>query len=338
MLIILPFFSIINSFSIYNQGIFESARANFSMSFIWVIYFVFHIFRVRESTVLKAFFCISVFIVAVQIIQQFTYPYALFGINTEDDIIEQGLNETAEMRNGLWRFRMHINGYYTVPIIFLMVNWLRKKIDIRLIVYFVLLLISIYLTLTRQVILATLFTIFFSFFTKNFRYISIGFIIALLLYMNYDSLLGDMAEKTNNELNKNNIRLYAALYYWQDSLKEFTTFLFGYGLPGPRGAFYNYVQKLHDLGLHVVDVGFIGIIWRYGLLYVIICFYLLYCLFFKFRRYIPLYIRLFVVYVSVMAIMIFPIGASQVMTMIWPLLLYICDLHINKSQFALITT
>lgn len=342
LFMILPFLSIINSSIIYGQPVFIGVRANFSMAFGWIMYFILHIFKVKEKTILKALLFISSFIAIVMIIQQFTYPYAFFGVITEDRMISHGLNEIADTRNGLWRFRMNIDMYYTAPILFFMLTMIKqKKYDTNVLFYFVLLLVSVYLSLTRQVIFATIFTIVFSFFINN-KSLNIGYYVLLLLfgillYFNYDVLFGELSETTSNDLNNDNIRVYAASYLWSDVIKNFSTFLLGYGVPGDEGMFHNYVERLQDMGIYVVDVGFIGMTWRYGIIYVLLSYYLLFYIFFKIKDEAPMYARLFVVFVFVMSIMIFPFGAQPIMTMVWPLLLYICDLRINKSQLALQT-
>lgn len=342
LFMILPFLSIINSSIIYDQSVLTGLRANFSMAFVWIMYFILHIFKVKEKYILKALLYIGSFIAIVMIIQQFTYPYAFFGVITEEGMVSHGLSEIADMRNGLWRFRMNIDMYYTAPILFFLLTMIKqKRYDTNIMFYFVLFLVSVYLSLTRQVIFATIFTIIFSFFINN-KKLNIGYYVLLLLfgvlmYFNYDVLFGELSEQTSGELNNDNIRVYAATYLWNDSFNNISTFLFGNGLPGEKGMFHNYVERLQDMGIYVVDVGFIGMTWRYGFLYVILSYYLLFHIFFKLKSEAPMYIRLFVVFVFVMSIMIFPFGAQSIMTMVWPLLLYICDLRINKSQFALQT-
>ena len=62
----------------------------------------------QESTILKAFLIISLFIAGVQILQQFTYPNALFGVYDEesfDDLLkaaeaaDKELKEKQEQEN-----------------------------------------------------------------------------------------------------------------------------------------------------------------------------------------------------------------------------------------------
>ena len=130
LLLILPFFSMMNSHSLYGQGYVDSIKT-MTGCFVWVFYFVLHKYKVQESTILKAFLVISLFIVGVQIIQQFTYPNAVFGVLSDDAMIEQGVQEAAEQRNGLWRFRMGGNAYFSCIILFASIAWIRKKFNLK---------------------------------------------------------------------------------------------------------------------------------------------------------------------------------------------------------------
>lgn len=336
LLIILPFISSINTYMLYGQSFYDSIRA-LTGNFVWVFYFVLHKYKVQESTILKAFLIISLFIAGVQILQQFTYPNALFGVSDEDSVIEKGLTEIAEKRNGLWRFRMAVNGYFTAPILFACLMWARKKINNKLIILIAVMLISIYLTLTRQVIAACLLAVFMSFFLGKrnkgmARAMILGVILLSVIYAYSDVLFGSLAEQTSEDMNDSNIRLFAASYFWEASIKNPMTFLLGYGIPGQHGEFASltdYIQ--HTLFLFTNDVGFIGRAYEAGYIYVIACYYLLWKVFFKNKEAIPVYIRTFVIFTGVMSIMIFPM-ASTVYFFVWSCLLYICDIHINKER------
>lgn len=337
-LIWVPFFSIFNSWSIYSQSPSRSFLLMASQS-TWVIYFLLHKYKVQEQTILKAFFYIALFLVAIQIVQQFTYPNAPFGTMSQDAMMESHAMEAAEQRNGLWRFRMHQNGYYTAPILFAMWIGIRKKIDIRLGVFIALFFASIYLTLTRQVMFACILAIFCSMFMGqkkiNFTALLLGLIFIAGLYVYYDVLFSKLAQQTQDDSNEDNVRLLAASMLWEESLKTPFTFLFGYGLPDSTSAYGLHMYKLSNfLGIYTSDVGFIGQIFERGFIYVCVCYYMLYKLFFKFKKVIPMYIRMFVMFAGVMSVMIFPCIMSA-QTVVWAMLLYVCDLHINKSILAL---
>lgn len=338
LLIWVPFLSFFNSWSIYSQSPSRSFLLMASQS-TWVIYFLLHKYKVQEQVVLKVFFYIALFLVGIQIVQQFTYPNAPFGTMSQETMIERHAMEAAEQRNGLWRFRMHQNGYYTAPILFALWIKIRKKANPKLAVFVALFLASIYLTLTRQVMFACILAIFCSMFMGqkkiNFTALLLGLIFITGLYVYYDVLFSKLAQQTQDDSNADNVRLLAASMLWEESLKTPFTFLFGYGLPDSTSAYGLHMYKLSNfLGIYTSDVGFIGQIFERGFIYVCVCYYMFYKLFFKFKKVIPMYIRMFVMFAGVMSVMIFPcIVPAQ--TFVWAMLLYVCDLHINKSILAL---
>lgn len=338
LLIWVPFLSFFNSWSIYSQSPSRSFLLMASQS-TWVIYFLLHKYKVQEQTILKVFFYIALFLVGIQIVQQFTYPNAPFGTMSQETMIERHAMEAAEQRNGLWRFRMHQNGYYTAPILFALWIKIRKKANPKLAVFVALFLASIYLTLTRQVMFAGILAIFCSMFMGqkkiNFTALLLGLIFITGLYVYYDVLFSKLAQQTQDDSNADNVRLLAASMLWEESLKTPFTFLFGYGLPDSTSAYGLHMYKLNNfLGIYTSDVGFIGQIFERGFIYVCVCYYMFYKLFFKFKKVIPMYIRMFVMFAGVMSVMIFPcIVPAQ--TVVWAMLLYVCDLHINKSVLAL---
>lgn len=194
------------------------------------------------------------------------------------------------------------------------------------------------LTLTRQIIAACLIVIFCSFLIgKKVKITTIILIIFLLvgLYYSYDFLFSSFTAQTKEENTENNIRLLAATYYWNESIRTPWTFLFGYGLPATKGIYLDYILQIRNLyKFYTTDVGFVGQIYERGILYVIACYILMYRLFVQLKNKIPEYIRLFVLFTGIMSPLIFPyIETTQFI--IWGMLLYICDFHINNSPLVL---
>lgn len=338
LLIILPFISSINTNALYGQSYIDSAKS-LLVTFVWVFYFILHKYNVKESTILKAFVLISIFIAAVQIMQQFTFPRALFGVLSKDQMIEYGREEIAEQRNGLWRFRISGSAFFTAPVLFACFEWIRRRNNINLIVMIALMLVSIYLTLTRQVIAACLFTIFVSFFIgkkskDSLRFLILCAVLLTLIYSYSNILFESFAIQTNEDINEDNIRVLAGTYFANESISSLPVFLFGHGAVGRIGAYANLMEQLKTLmHFYTSDVGFIGMTYTYGAIYVFICYKLLWKTFYTYRKVLPLYIRMFVIFTGVMSIMIFPM-TNQLTYLIWTMLLYISDLYINRSNKA----
>lgn len=334
LMMFLPFLSVFNSWNIYNQPL-SSGTWVLIGHFTWIVYFILHKYKISESALLKVFFIASLAIVLIQIVQQITYPEALFGVMNTEEMIEKGAKEAAEIRNGLWRFRMHFNAYFTAPILFVSWLWIQKKFNINLLLWIILLLISVYLTLTRQVMFACIITLVYSFFL-NKKGKSKAFILILIfiacLYSFYDILFSSLAEQTSEDNTDDNIRLLAATYFWEESLKTPFTFLFGIG-KGTGNSLLAQIQEIQTsvYRFYISDVGFIGEIYERGLVYVLTSYYLLYKIFIRLKNIIPTYIRMFTLFTGLMSIMIFPfIGFYQIL--VWAMLLYISDLHINLKE------
>ncbi len=338
LLTFIPFISIFNSWSVYSQSIYDGLTATLS-SLVWIVYFLLPRYKLSETTILKIFLFVAIFIVAVQVLQQFTYPNVLFGVSRAEDL-DAAHTELAEQRNGLWRFRMHQNAYYTAPILFAAWTWLQKKANYKLLLLTVILLVSVYLTLTRQVMVACIFAIFLSFFLGKKRInkgaFFLGVALIISLYFVYDVLFSALAEQTKADSTEDNVRILSASYFWNESIKNPFIFLFGHGEFSSNSYYGQMLTQLQTVfGFYTVDVGFIGQIYVNGIIYVLVCYVLMYRVFFKLKNIVPTYIRMFVAFVGVMSPMIFPMTSASTY-LVWVLLLYVCDLYINKSKNQII--
>lgn len=339
LLIFLQFPSMINSWMYFGQSPMQSLNADLA-AFYFITYFMLHYYQVEERTILKAILFIAIAIVAIQLVQQFSYPNCWFGIYNEEK--QAIMNELAEQRNGLWRFRMHINGFYTCPILFAAWIWLQKKFDYRTLIVCCLLMVSVYLTLTRQVMAACIFAIFMSSFIGEQKSkkgaLLLGFLFIVGLYEYYDVLFSSLSEQTHEDATEDNIRLLSAAYFWDESIKSPLTFLFGYGSFHVDSAYGDLIKRIGvNYGFYSTDVGFIGQIFQNGIIFVVVTYWICYKIFFRFKNQMPLYIKIMVMFCVPMSPMIFII-TTPVTGFIWILIMYISDLHINKSTLALEST
>lgn len=339
LLTFLQFPSMINSWLYFGQSFIQSLIADLA-ALSYITYFMLHRYQVEERTILKAILFMALLIVGIQVFQQFSYPNCWFGIHDEE---KQAITkELAEQRNGLWRFRMHINGFYTCPILFAAWIWLQRKFDSRTMIVCCLLLVSIYLTLTRQVMVACIFAVFMSSFIGEQKNKKAALLLGLLfivgLYEYYDVLFSSLSEQTKDESTEDNIRLFSATYFWEESLKSPLTFLFGYGAHHLDSGFGDLMSHLNkDYGFYISDVGFIGQIYQKGLFYVLTTYWLFYKIFFRFKKQLPLYVKMMVLFCVPITPMIFAMY-SPLYYCVWVMMIYIVDLHVNKSPLALEST
>ena len=334
LLTFMPFISSVNAYIRYGQNFFDSYFVTAS-NFIWLFYFFFHKWRVKEATLLRAFLLLSFFILVVQVYQNIFPDNAVFGIiNTED-------NDTfMEVRNGILRFRVSIAGYLSMPILLAFLCFIKKEVmDFKMLVIVVMMLLSIYLSLTRQVIAACIFAVFMSFFIgkihKNKDYV-IMLLLIIALYYAYDVLFAEFSNITLNDATDDNIRVIAYSYFFNRDTEDIYAWLIGHGMPKCEN-FVHEMTVVKDMNLFSSDVGFIGKWFYVGFPFILICYYFLYLLFWKYKKYAPTYIRLFVIFGTVMSVMIFPME-KPVYNFVWAIMAYITDLHINNSPLALETT
>ena len=327
-----PFLSVIYSFTEYGQPIMDGIRGSLP-ELLWLSYFFFHRTRISEGSFLKAILCMALFIVSVQIIQQFTYPDILFNVAIEDE--SNPYEELAESRNGLWRFRLGDVGYFAALILFYVWDKIRQRTYGMSIVILLVMAISLYLTLTRQTIFSAILTIVVSYFMRRDRQGKWGYALMATalaaIYFYYDELFGELTRMTENETTYDYIRILSGQYYLTETFSSVKAAILGHGV-AVSGAFSVIMTDLQEnWHFYASDVGFIGQMWKFGVPYVLICFYLLFSLFFTWRNYIPDYIRLFVLFTIIMSIMIFPMGLGF-QYIFWSFLLYICDMNIIMKQ------
>lgn len=170
------------------------------------------------------------------------------------------------------------------------------------------------------------------------RAVEIGMVLIIGFYVCYDVLFSELLNQTREDANDDNIRVLSATYFLNQSFKNPFTLLIGYGVPFNGGYYDTYMKYImKTMGFYTSDVGCVGELFTKGLLYIIVCYRLFYRLFFRFSNVIPIYIRMFIIFSSAMSIMIFPFVGKPAVFM-WTLILYVCDLHINRSPLALIST
>lgn len=340
VLMFLPFLSSISSYWDFNQPLHMTAMVSV-VAFTWITYFMLHAYKVSERVLIKLFFAVAIFIAVVRIVQQFTYPDAIFGIYSQEWMDEYDfINEAAEQRNGLWRFRIP-DGNFTAITLFAFWVWLRQRFSKLKLLIVSILLVSIYLTLTRQIIASCLLTILFYLTIEQKQIkltpILLGASLILGLYFYSDVLFGAFMEQTQKDATDDYIRLASAAYFWEEATSKLHVFLLGYGEFVGGSRYGKYVLRLNDMRFFMSDVGWIGFLFKFGIIYLVFSFRILYKLLFTFRKSIPEYIRMVVLFSSFISIMIFPF--SGVLSYFsWSLVLYISDLHINRSSLRLNST
>lgn len=296
---------------------------------IWLLYFILHIYKVNERTLVFFFLIMAFLILFIQIFQQLSPGNAIFGV-----AVDEIGNENFEIRNGLYRFRIGSNAIFSMPILFLFWNKFCKSMTLKSLVIPILLLVSIYLMLTRQLIAIALFGLTLSYFfwvKKGKRIYGVFFLLALsiILASCFDFLFGDLLQSSSENVNNDDyIRYASATYFFEQSVFNPLVTLLGNGIPAGETTYEGLINRLMGKGFFRSDVGFIGAAYNYGYIYLFVFFILVFKLIFNIK--IPGGYRLYFASTCLISMMIFPLTLME-SCLVWATLLYICDLHINKS-------
>lgn len=325
---LLPFLSIVPAALIHGQNIGESFYGT-KFNLLYLEFFLLYIINIKEADILKIIWYLGVGWCMVEIIQQFTYPQIWFATRIGEN------NNTIEIRNGIYRFNIIGREFGLLMLFYTFVKYLQTH-KTKYILGILIGLTGIYLLATRQIIVATAFSLLYGFFlSKKINLIStigIGFII-LLIYLNSDRLFGEYIEKTSEQLSDTNIRLLSYEYYGiSQNGGNLFQILLGNGCPGRNSQYAIEINKLEEVyGLFRADIGIVGMYSQYGLLYVInILAFFMYC--FKMRKYIDLYLRMFIIFMITTSIMLWHFGLNFERISIMCLILYLIDKSISQHK------
>lgn len=328
---IIPILSSFPCYFFHAQSIPASVMTVFPGN-IWLLYFILHLYKVNEKTLASFFLIMSLAILFIQVFQQLSPEKAIFGLQFD----ETGA-EYVEIRNGLYRFRVGSNAIFTMPILFLLWHNFCKSMSLKSLLIPLLLLTSIYLMLTRQLIAISLISLVLSYFfwvKKNKRIYGLFFlfILSMIIASYFDVLFGDLLEASSDNINNDDyIRYASANYFFEQSITNPMILLFGNGIPSGGTAYDSLINSLMNKGFFRTDVGFIGAAYNYGYIYLFIYFVLVLKL--TVNKKIPGSYRLFFISTCLISLMIFPLARME-SCLVWAILLYICDLHINKSNLV----
>lgn len=316
---------IITMFIIYDQSPIEGKTLLFSLMIFFSFYY-YHLYNASEKTIIQIFTVIGLCIFAIQIVQQFFPNMAVFGIRNAEN--NENVEAIAEVRNGLYRYRLS-GVFFVLFCLYYYWSELLHKISLKNSVFFFIFFSSMYLFLTRQIMLATLVTLALSsfFVTNKKRRITILAITAVfvgIIFYYSDALFGELINKTQEQASEDNIRAVAFSVYWNRITSNILTFFFGNGYP-PE---FHSLQE--NMRLFTSDIGFVGQMYHYGVIWILFYFYTLYVMIIKYRRRIPLYIRLFLFGTAVNSVMVFPCS-SPYEFLIWSSIMYICSLYITNN-------
>ena len=327
LLVILPFLSSWGAFELHGQSFVRSIPPTIYVC-VALVYFLLHERQANSTKLIKVIYCVALTFVFIQIFQQLIPSRAMFGVSV--------LGNELEVRNGFSRFRM---GNMEPSLVILFYYWclLLKKFRQKYMVFFILMSLSIYLTLTRQLMATTMATILLSVILfnntrKKMRQYVVLLIFTVGVYVYKDVLFGSFLEQTveGNDLTEDNIRLASLTFYWNQIISSPISFLIGNGVPNANSLFGQIMKSWMDVGFYTSDIGIVGIWWHFGIFFIFIYISMLIKILIIYRKYISLYLKLFVIATAFISVMIYPFATSS-NYLLWALLLYMIDQEITSK-------
>lgn len=300
------------------------------LSFLWTavaaFYLIFHRFHYSEKRILYILGIVALTTVTIQLLQFFEVFPPIFGDPTGEELGEEIV--TGE-RNGILRLFV---GCMPLQMMMLFFFWTKFMTTFRLhwAVLTGLLLFSVYIYLTKQVLLSTIVTLGLSIFMikgrniKIFSY-SIMIVLTFVLMLFWEDLFGEMIKDSKDDSFSHAIRLefigFISEYYISHPVESF----FGHGWSIPL--IKEWIHKLY----HLSDIGFFGEAFGFGWPWSLAYFYILFRLLVTYRNRIPLYIKLYLISTAIISIFIFPYR-NRIEHFTWISALYISSLYILKGR------
>jgi hypothetical protein len=257
----------------------------------------------------------------LQVYQLMHLDNCIFGFNTEGGSGTR--NDIARLFIGSPLYAMFLVYFSWTNVI--RCNGLKKIISI---IGFVAFLISIYLYLTRQCIVAVCITIIASIFMqKNNRMKMVTLLLCCVLFIflyNYsEKLFGDFIYMTQNDTYSTDIRKKAYPFFISRIFSDPIRLFVGHG----------HIEEISKIGvakgLWADDIGIIGDMYYYGVLWGIAYFWML-TRTWKNRKFLPLYLKMYVFSTLIHSPMI-SAYANGLMAFLWTIVVYISMLRTTNS-------
>lgn len=331
----LRLFSTLMSFFFHDQAIHLSIIAE-RASLFWLFYFFLHKSKISPTTLLKLVAIVAVIWALLTIIQQLSYPIYAFASRLDE-------NEGIKFRAGVYRFLVRGLHYGVLIGLFYLTLFFTERRKKKYILIFLFFLIAIYFHSARQFIAgylaASLALVFFLKGKIKWIAIAVAGIFMIVLAFNFEAIFAGYIEQSENDMNEDNIRIFAAYFFGVEYFPHWLCNIFGNGITAPRTAYgkemVDYIQGI--LLFHRVDVGIIGSYNQYGIIY---CFVILYSflkvLFSKMRANAGLFVKLYAIY-SLLLIILSEYSISNYVVPFFCIYFYLVDCYtLNRKTNNLI--
>ncbi|MDO5524864.1 MAG: hypothetical protein Q4F85_02110 [Prevotella sp.] len=297
----LPLLSIISLCLFGNEALTHSVRY-FLEPMVLYVYFLLLRRNTNSNTIISLFLFWGTIIGCIFIVQQIFPENALFGVFNEKQMLESGIKENVTMRNDLYRYRLDSFFYVSYFCCFYSWNKLRNKLSVSNLFIFAFFLLSIYLYLTRQILIIVLLVIIVSVVINKFKLKVLLpiLLIGYILYLYADILFASLLESTQNDISSDYIRYFSYSFFWNKCIDNPIVFLIGNGhMPNLELNWgNNYV-------FFASDIGIVGALYYYGVLWIIAYLFMFYKIAIYYKH-VPHYLLMFFFAMFVNSILIVP--------------------------------
>lgn len=292
---------------------------------VFVFFFFFYKCKFSERYIVRLIVAFGIATFLVQVYQQLNPRMLMFGV---DFSALENTDDLAFVRNGLYRFRI---GSSAIQMFCLLYYWdrLLRKLTFLNVLMVLVFSVSIYLYLTRQVLIAGVGAMGIMFLReiklkKSIWPICVAVLVFFLLLHFWDALFSDFIADYKEDSYTTDIRQEAVEFVLPKIFENPITILFGHG--------HQLVERTswNARGYYMSDIGFFGQAYYYGIIWVIVLYTLCYKILFK-SPMIPLYIKMFVLCWCITSPMIYPF-TNKPTVFVWTCVLYIVSLYKNKER------
>lgn len=331
MLMFFQLLSMLGAVVIHNQTFVDSFIVT-SWAFIYLMFPMMYILRVKEEPLIKLCFILGVFFTVVAAVQQFTFPVHWFGGGVDE--------ETGEpiMRNGIIRYGITPGVWGLIMLYYSFQKYLERG-KRKYLIYILIGLVSVYLSCTRQIMAASAGCLLVGLYLKGKMKVSalVGIlVVGLVIYHFSDTLFSDYKEMTEDDVtNDEYVRFVGYRFFALEYNKDRPlAILIGNGISRYYASNFGDEMEMYsrDYGLNLNDIGLVGEYNMHGIIYIFVIFYVFYYIF-KNRKYIDLYLQLYMLQAAVTSVMLMPFRC-HVGTWGTVLVLYLIDVQIRRNKRA----
>lgn len=267
LLLILPLVAMVPAYLYHDQSFALSLTIQRFNSW-WMLYFLLHIYQVDRDRLIKVMLFIGFTWIILTVVQQFTYPIAFFYTRTDEP-------NADFFRAGLFRFMIDPYQYGLFFTMYFLWRYLQER-KWQFALLFLMGVVGFYYYSTRQLMLGVVLWSAISILMQKgkLKYFTLGIaaIATTLLLVFSNDVLTDLIDMTVDQLNdKDDIRLLAGNFFLNDYWPNKICLVFGNGMEHLNSTYGNEIIFLANyFGYYKGDVGIIGAMNTYGLLYALV--------------------------------------------------------------------